>query len=156
MTMQPGSFAASRRAVLVERKTPAKATRSPDINSPPAAAKLGEADATARRKSHAAARARADPAVPGANGDSPVPSPRERRVEIGDWRNARRTSAVDRRASPGDDGAVLIESKSRPESIIAHSTARGDREATRRSRPGARAPGARKVMIFTTRKPPRN
>ena len=84
MTMQPGSFAPRMRAVLDEANTPAKATRSPDIKSPAAAAKLGEATERARRQIQAAARASADPAVPGANGESPEPRPREKRVTTGD------------------------------------------------------------------------
>src|SRR5215813_5229537 len=108
MTMQPGSFAARRRAVFSERKTPAIPMASPDIKSPPTAAKLGGATARARREAQATARASADPAVPGAKGERPAPRPRERSVEIGESRNARRTSAVDRRVSPGDDGSVLI------------------------------------------------
>jgi hypothetical protein len=80
---------------------------------------LGAVVESERARSQARTSASAEPAVPGAKGESPVPRPVERRVVTGKFSKARRTSAVDTRFPPGDDDAVLIVSKPRPESIIA-------------------------------------
>src|SRR5258706_5165358 len=119
MTMHPGSFAFKARAVFVERGTPARPIRSPDIKSPTAAVMLGAVVERARERNQAAARPSAEPAVPGAGGESPVPRPVASSVTAGESLNARRTSAVDTRLPAREDDSVLIVFESRPESIIA-------------------------------------
>src|SRR5438128_1760954 len=108
MTMQPGSFEPRARAVLVETGTPTRPIRSPDIKSPTAAVMLGAVVERARARSQAAASPSADPAVPGANGERPVPRPVESRVVMGESLKARRTSAVDTRLPAREDDSVLI------------------------------------------------